>query len=136
MIFLSSAFFKIIFFEKFVQEYHLSVKQIGSRSGPNLIWIQTVCKAYQQMTLGGKELTKKIFFCEQKKKFSKILNIYRIYGWFSSLISYFDSSFTVKLFFICFKKTEYSLSNDTARKLNIINPKSAKKKNASENVVC
>ena len=27
-------FFKIIFFEKFFQEYHLSVKQIGSRSGP------------------------------------------------------------------------------------------------------
>ena len=27
-------FFKINFFEKFFQEYHLSVKQIGSRSGP------------------------------------------------------------------------------------------------------
>ena len=27
-------FFKINFFEKFLQKYHLSVKQIGSRSGP------------------------------------------------------------------------------------------------------
>ena len=32
-------FFKINFFEKFFQEYHLSVKQIGSRSGP------TFCRA-------------------------------------------------------------------------------------------
>ena len=47
-------FFKINFFEKFLQEYHLSVKQIGSiLSG--LIWVQTVCKSYQQMTLGDKE---------------------------------------------------------------------------------
>ena len=42
--FLSSAdFFKIDFFEKFFQEkffqeYHLSVKQIGSRSGQTLCW--------------------------------------------------------------------------------------------------
>ena len=33
--FLSSAdFFKINFFEKIFQEYHQSVKQFGSRSGP------------------------------------------------------------------------------------------------------
>ena len=32
-------FFKIIFFKYFFQEYHLSVKQIGSRSG------QTLCLA-------------------------------------------------------------------------------------------
>ena len=30
------------------------VKQFGSRSG--LIWVQTVCKGYQQTTLVGKEL--------------------------------------------------------------------------------
>ena len=63
------------FFEKFFQEYHQSVKQFGSRTGqtfcqacqtvwiqnrpdilPGLIWVQTVCKGYQQMTQGGKEL--------------------------------------------------------------------------------
>ena len=35
---------------KFFQEYHLSVKQFGSRSGPTLSglnWVQTVCKGYQ-----------------------------------------------------------------------------------------
>ena len=32
-------FFKINFFEKFFQEYHQSVKQLGSRSGP------TICRA-------------------------------------------------------------------------------------------
>ena len=38
---LSSAdfFFEITFFEKFFQEYHLSVKYFGSRSGP------TYCRA-------------------------------------------------------------------------------------------
>ena len=36
---LSSAdfFFKINFFEKFFQEYHQSVKQFGSRSGPTIV---------------------------------------------------------------------------------------------------
>ena len=29
-------FFKINFFKKYLQQYHLSVKQIGSRSGPTL----------------------------------------------------------------------------------------------------
>ena len=38
--------FKIKFFKKMLQEYHQSVKQFGSRSGPT----QTVCKGYQQMT--------------------------------------------------------------------------------------
>ena len=46
--------FKINFFEKFLQEYHLSVKQIGSRSQ------QTFC--YQLMTLGGKELRDIFYF--------------------------------------------------------------------------
>ena len=44
--------FKINVFEKFVQEYHQSVKLFGSRSGP----INPVCKGYQQMTIVGKEL--------------------------------------------------------------------------------
>ena len=35
----------------FFQEYHLSVKQFGSR----LIGVQTVCKSYQQRALGDKE---------------------------------------------------------------------------------
>ena len=52
-------YFKIKFFKKFFQEYHQSVKQLiqirpDILSG--LIWIQTVCKGYQQMTLVGKEL--------------------------------------------------------------------------------
>ena len=36
------------------QEYHLSVKQIGSRSG--LILVQFVCKCYEQTMLVGSEL--------------------------------------------------------------------------------
>ena len=39
-------------FRKFFHEYHQSVKQFGSRSGPTLCWacsgFQTVCKDYQQ----------------------------------------------------------------------------------------
>ena len=48
MIFLSSAdfFFKIYFFIKFFKEHHHC----------QMIWVQTVCKCYQQMTLVGKEL--------------------------------------------------------------------------------
>ena len=40
MPFLASAdfFFKINFFEKLFQEYHFSVKHIGSRSGPTFCW--------------------------------------------------------------------------------------------------
>ena len=48
-----------------VKKFHQGVKQIGSRSNPTfyilgymlgLIWVQTVCKGYQQTTLIGKEL--------------------------------------------------------------------------------
>ena len=46
--------FKINFKKKkSPQEYHQSFKQFRSRSGPTclgLIWVQTVCKGYQQMT--------------------------------------------------------------------------------------
>ena len=53
-------FSKSFIFEKFFQEYHLSVKQIDpdqARRLSGLIWVQTVCKGHQQTTLGGKELT-------------------------------------------------------------------------------
>ena len=55
--FLSSAdfFSKSFFFEKLFQEYDQSIKLFGSRSG-RLIWVQTVCKGFQQMALVGKEL--------------------------------------------------------------------------------
>ena len=39
--------------------YHLSVKQIGSRSGRHyvgLIWVQSVCNCYEQMILVDNEL--------------------------------------------------------------------------------
>ena len=53
-------FFKIIYFEKFFQEYHHS-QTVWIQIRPNilsgLMWVQTVCKGYQQTTLGGKELT-------------------------------------------------------------------------------
>ena len=46
--------FKLTFSKKVFQEQHQSVKQFGSRSGltffSGLIWVQTVCRGYQQMT--------------------------------------------------------------------------------------
>ena len=49
------------FFKKFFQAFHQSVKKLGFRSGPTffscLIWIQTVCKGYQQTAGAGNELT-------------------------------------------------------------------------------
>ena len=45
-------FFKINFLQKFFQEYNISAKQI---------WVQCVCKGYQQMALGGKE-------CKERNK--------------------------------------------------------------------
>ena len=42
----------------FFHEYHKNAKQFGSRSGPTfsvLIWVQTICKGYQQATLAGNE---------------------------------------------------------------------------------
>ena len=40
--------------------YHWSVKQFGSDQADilsGLIWVQTVCKCYQQMTMADEELT-------------------------------------------------------------------------------
>ena len=51
-------FFKINFFEKFFQEYNkCQTVWIQIRPGIllGLIWVQTVCKSYQQTTLVGKE---------------------------------------------------------------------------------
>ena len=60
--FLSSAdFCQDQCFRKILSGIHSDCQTVGSRSDPSflssLIWIQTVCKGYQQMTLGGKELT-------------------------------------------------------------------------------
>ena len=59
-------FFKINFFEKFFQEYNQSVKtvwiQIRLDILSGLIWIQTVYKGYQKMTLVDKELKRRTKF--------------------------------------------------------------------------
>ena len=50
---------KSTFLEKFFQEYHQSVKQFGSRSGPTCqarSGSKLFCKSYKQTTLVGKEL--------------------------------------------------------------------------------
>ena len=61
MLFFSSAdFFNINFFKKLFQENHLSVKQRWIQIRPDvllgLIWVQIVCKSYQQTTLGDKRV--------------------------------------------------------------------------------
>ena len=46
----------VVFSKKIFWEYQLSVKHFGSRSCPSgLIWVQIVCKSYQQTTLVCKE---------------------------------------------------------------------------------
>ena len=50
-------------------------KQIGSRKISGLIWIQSVCKNCQQMTLGGKKLRIDVTYSV------KLNNIYKKYGW-------------------------------------------------------
>ena len=72
-------FFQIDFFEKFFQEYHLSDRQIGSRSGPAFCWACSGSNLftkviYQQTTLGGKEL--------------KIPNVYLIFNQFDEKYSF------------------------------------------------
>ena len=53
-------FFKINFFEKFFQEYHQNVKQFWILIRPDslsgLIWVQIVCKSYQETILVGNQL--------------------------------------------------------------------------------
>ena len=55
-------FFKINLFEKIFQEYHLSVEQIGSRSGPHFVRpdLGPICL---QTTPVDKELRSKIRWC-------------------------------------------------------------------------
>ena len=48
-------FFKINFFKKKFQQLYQSI-QIRTDILSVQIWIQTVCKSYQQMTLADKEL--------------------------------------------------------------------------------
>ena len=49
-------FVVVVFFLFFFREYQQSVKQFGSRSClSSLIWVQIVCKGYQQTTLVSKE---------------------------------------------------------------------------------
>ena len=64
MLFCRLLFFsKSFIFEKFFQEYHLSVRdpiQIRPDVLSGLIWVQNVCKGYQQTTSGGKELTQRV----------------------------------------------------------------------------
>ena len=48
MIFCGPTFFKIDFLKKIFQEHYQSIKLFVILSG--LIWVQTICKDYQQMT--------------------------------------------------------------------------------------
>ena len=49
-------FFKINFFEKFFLECRTDWIQIRPGFLSGLIWVQSVCKSYQQTTIGDKEL--------------------------------------------------------------------------------
>ena len=62
-------FFKIYFFKKFFQEHYQSVKWFGSRLGLTffrsvLVWVQTVCKDYQQMTKSRLKVLENLLFPE------------------------------------------------------------------------
>ena len=74
--FLSSAdfFSKSTFLKKFFQEYH-QCQTVWSQIWPNillgLIWVQTVCKGYEQTTLVSKK-----FSCSAHVQFSsKVLGL-------------------------------------------------------------
>ena len=68
-----SFFFKINVFEKFFQEYHPSVKQIGSRSGLTKCqaWSgsQSACKGYQYDTMNAARKTGKLQFSRDHSYF-------------------------------------------------------------------
>ena len=91
-------FFKISFFEKFFQEYHLSVKRFGSRSGltehvlSGLIWFQTVCKSYQQTTLVGKEskLIYRLYVSMKQALYFKKLYFIMFYRYYACLCGHED----------------------------------------------
>ena len=55
-IFFKISLFVVVFSYFFFRKYQKSVKQFGSSSFPSsLIWVQIVCKGYQQTTLVSKE---------------------------------------------------------------------------------
>ena len=61
MFFLSKPYF----FRKKYHEYHHSITQFGSRSGPTLsglAWVKTVCISYQQKTLVAKAFIMKYIY--------------------------------------------------------------------------
>ena len=65
MLFLSSAFFfKINFIEKILSGLQLKRQRVWTQIRPDilsgLIWVQTVCKSYQQTTPEGKELNQHV----------------------------------------------------------------------------
>ena len=79
MLLLSSAnFFQNLLFQKrFFQEHYQGVKRFGSRSGRSvLIWVQTVCKVYQQTTevAASKERVKFSSAFLMGESFQEILN--------------------------------------------------------------
>ena len=95
--FLSSAdfFFKINFLKRIFQKYHQIVKQFRpDRPSSGLIWVQTVCRGYQQTTLVDKEFND---ICTK-------ITIERPAVMFTN-VSYFGISgsfrFTVQFLYIC-----------------------------------
>ena len=72
------ASFKINFFEKFFQEYHQVVKQFWIQIRPDillgLIWVQTVCKSYQQQIVNTLKPTECSHLSEMDE--SKVLGVF------------------------------------------------------------
>ena len=69
----------LIFLEKMIHKYHQSVKQVWFQIRPGvilgLIWVQTVCKGYQQTTLLVNHFPASQIHVEQlynKKMFTKL----------------------------------------------------------------
>ena len=64
LLLLSAHFFKINYFEKFLSgipsECQTDWIQIRPDVLSGLIWVQSVCKGYEQTTLGGNELREQI----------------------------------------------------------------------------
>ena len=112
-------YFKINFFEKFFQDYHQCQTvwiQIRPDIMSGLIWIQTICKGYHQMTQTGNELShnninfKKRFhqqnhFLSQKwcsYYVSKIFNLLKV-QYFMYLSMLFDGMLSHMYSLICLK---------------------------------
>ena len=87
MLWLSADSFKINF-----QEYHLSGEHIGSRSG-GLIWVQPVCKSYQQTTLGGKKLKEQIVILASQKSKKCVIYTRKQYEYLCCLAKAIEASY-------------------------------------------